>query len=272
MKKNISTNELLNERFSQLPEIIQDIILDSNWKAVIRRITETYSLHIDQGGYLEAVTLLTMLGLEESEDYIKNIQKEVNITEPLAKEIAVDIEKNIFQKIREKVIQDTTKEKSIEVIKERTFKDPYREDIDIIDQQKEAEEKEKKEDREALAQNIDLLEKKEPVKGEEIVDRDDLLKEIEDDDSKPEEQSLPKANTGLQKEIDTTDKDINKIDTHIVQEEIRPKPVHMRTLKSDIVKEKLENPTWVPKIARKEIVSDKTKTILNSLGKENNNK
>ena len=289
--KNISTNEILKKQFSQLPEIIQDIILESNWKEVLRRITNTYKLHIDQGGYLEAVTLLTMLGLEESSDYIKNIEKEVKITNVLATEIAKEVEVKIFQKIREDVMNKTTKDEEVKNTPKPIVVDPYREKLSEDNVEILNEEEEKKEDltnlmstkeedgveileegvdekineeltKKELSDNIDLI-SDEDDEGVEILDRNKLLEEIEGANTDIP-QFTPKANTDLQKEVEGMGKSTTETPTFAQ----KPKPVQMRTLKSDIVNQKISNPGWVPKIARKEVVSKQTKSIIDDAKKE----
>ena len=240
MKKEINSNEILNERFSQIPEVIQDIILESNWKEVIRRVTKTYNLHIDQGGYLEAITLLTMLGLEEPEDYTKNIKTELKITDSLAIEISKEIETDVFKKIRSSVVKKTTEAESggVEIMEEKEEKnDLYKmqaANVDILDQQDEERKNEAAQDLSDIAANMDLIKKQEEEKetGDETVDRNQLLNEIE----------------GLETKKDDSSTNFD--------------PIHMRTLKSDIVKKKLDNPSWVPKIDRKDLMSNKTKNIL----------
>lgn len=265
---NLSTNEILVKRFSQLPEIIQKIILESNWKDVLRRITATYKLHIDQGGYLEAITLLTMLGLEDSDKYIKNLEKEVKITNVLATEIAKKVEVEIFQKIRETVMKEATKDKdSKEEIKPKII-DPYREqvsDVEILEEEKDEKINNKEEIEKGLHQTIDIIDEYKDSNDIEIIDREKAIEEIEGPNLTNIPKFTPKTNTDLQKEIDLG----TKIDSS-PKEYQKPKPIHMRTLKSDIVKQKLSNPSWVPKITKREVVSNQTKNIINDAKKELN--
>lgn len=271
MKKEIDSKEILNERFSQLPEVIQDIILQSNWKDVIRRLTNTYNLHIDQGGSLEAITLLTMLGLEDPKDYINNLKEEVKVTDSLAKEIAKEIENNVFQKIRESVMRETTGEKEggVEIIEEKPEVDLYREqvdNIDIINKHHNEKVEQMKQDNKDIAANVDIIDQQKNKKGDEIVDREDILKEIEGAETNKPVTELPKANTELQSVIDAETSG-SSISTAPKQPKKKIDPVHMRTLKGDIVRKKLENPSWVPKIAKKDVMSKQTKEIINDAEK-----
>jgi hypothetical protein len=123
-----------------------------------------------------------------------------------------------------------------------------------------------KQDESDITQNIDLIEDLENQKGDAIVDRDDLLKEIEGPETNQEvEAETPKINTALQQaEINSKP----AVSTSLEQPKRVINPVHMRTLKSDIVKQKLENPSWVPKLAKKDIVSKKTESIISDAEKD----
>lgn len=277
MNNDIPTKEILNERFSQLPEVIQDIILESNWKDVIMRIIKKYNLHVDQGGELEALTILTMTGLEESDDYIENIKENLKITDSLAKEITKEIEIEIFQKIREEIVRKTTYDNNgeVKILKEEKKADPYREqtdNVDIIEDHYKQKAREEAQDRLDLVANIDLLENQPKKKGDEIVDRDSLLREVEGDDVVNESDSeIPKADTDLQADIDADNKKITSINTELEKPKTVIEPVHMRTLKSDLIKKKKESPGWIPRIAKKDVVSKKTKEIIDGVEKESNN-
>jgi len=267
--KQISTDKILLERFSQLPEVIQDIILESNWKNVLRRITSTYKLHIDQGGNLEAITLLTMLGLEDSDEYISNLEKEVKITRVLATEIAKIVEVDIFQKIREAVMKKTTKDEDKKPFTPPRKIDPYREDVgdvEIIEEKNDKENIDEEKTKRELSKEIDVLDLNDESDKVEMLNRDELLHDVGDEGEVDGLSFTPKVDTDLQREIEGGGQKMeenkkNKID-----------PIHMRTLKSDIVRQKLANPSWVPKIAKKDIVSRDTKNIIDDAKKDYENK
>lgn len=109
-----STPEI-KKRFKELPPVIQQIILKSNWKEQIKTIAEKYKLRIDQGAALETETFLVMLGFEGPEDFYRNLTQEVRLNKEQAKLIAHEIEDRIFLKIRHGLI-DATEEEAEETL------------------------------------------------------------------------------------------------------------------------------------------------------------
>ena len=101
------TQKIIDDRLNELPEVIRDIILKSNWKDKIRRIVTKNKLHIDQGATIENLVFVTMLGMETPEDFVENAKEYANISEDQALSISSDVEKEIFREIRDKLIEIT---------------------------------------------------------------------------------------------------------------------------------------------------------------------
>lgn len=104
--------KILEEKFSQLPELVQKIIIESNWIDSIRKIAERYSLRIDQGDVLQRETMLVMFGFEETTQFLENIIREAGLKRMTAIEIAREIDSLIFDKIKEAIIEEGEKELS----------------------------------------------------------------------------------------------------------------------------------------------------------------
>jgi hypothetical protein len=99
------------ERFKELPEVVQNIILESGWEKTTRRIVEENNLRIDQGGAIENEVMLTMFGFEKPENFRANITKQANLKPEQVDKIVSDINENVFQLIKDKLILETTEEK-----------------------------------------------------------------------------------------------------------------------------------------------------------------
>lgn len=92
--------ETVVEELKKLPQQIQDLVTKSGWEREVRRIVDKHNLRIDQGADLETETLLVMLGLSSTEDFLENIKDQAEIPDTLAREIMDDIARNIFEKLR----------------------------------------------------------------------------------------------------------------------------------------------------------------------------
>lgn len=121
--------QLIKEQFDSLPPIIQETITNSHWEDKLRVIVEKHKLHIDQGTDIENQTLLTMLGFEDSEDYVKNLESHADLSTEQAIQVAKDVEEQIFSLIRNKLISDIDGEDEIDeyeppIVQPRTVREP----------------------------------------------------------------------------------------------------------------------------------------------------
>ncbi|MEK7646350.1 MAG: hypothetical protein AAB381_01490 [Patescibacteria group bacterium] len=92
--------EQIQERFEQLPKDLQEAISSPEINTAIQAIGDKHSLHIDQLGELVDLIGLVMLGLIPSKEFVKNLSNQANIRESVSAEIADDVNKEIFSKIK----------------------------------------------------------------------------------------------------------------------------------------------------------------------------
>lgn len=92
--------QIIKDRYKELPEDIQQAIKNTNLAEKFMVIANKHSLRIDQNGSLQTETLLVMLGLEPSEDYVDNVQKALEVSRNEAQSIAEDVNKEILGSIR----------------------------------------------------------------------------------------------------------------------------------------------------------------------------
>ncbi len=95
--------QLLKERFEQLPQVVRDSITSADVQKRLRSVSDGHQLHIDQWAKLENEVMLTLLGFQKAEDLSKNIQYEVGITADIAQALATDINTIVFEPIREEL-------------------------------------------------------------------------------------------------------------------------------------------------------------------------
>lgn len=99
------SQEQLREKFNKLPSDIQEAIASVETADVIRNVSHKYGLHIDQMGELADETGLLMLGLTKPQDYVDNLFHRLKTTYPKCKDIARDINEEIFKPIKESLMK-----------------------------------------------------------------------------------------------------------------------------------------------------------------------
>ncbi len=104
---NPEIQDIIQEQFKSLPKVIQETILDSKWQDKIRRIVKVNNLHVDQGAAIENLVLITMLGIEIPEDFVKNAKEYAKVNDEQAQNISAQVEREIFGDIRKKLIETT---------------------------------------------------------------------------------------------------------------------------------------------------------------------
>jgi len=102
-----NSQTLIREQFEQLPEVVQDTILNSKWEDKIRKIVQNNKLHIDQGAALENLVFFTMLGLKTPDQFIDNVRELIGLSEEQAYAISIEAEREIFGQIRKQLVEIT---------------------------------------------------------------------------------------------------------------------------------------------------------------------
>jgi len=95
------TKKIITEQLKTLPQEIKDAILSVDYAKTLEEIYKRQKLLIDQSAKLEMETTLVMIGLEPISDYLGNLEKNLQIPHEKAAEIATDVNENIFKKILE---------------------------------------------------------------------------------------------------------------------------------------------------------------------------
>ncbi|HTR18538.1 MAG TPA: hypothetical protein VMH91_00975 [Candidatus Paceibacterota bacterium] len=100
-EKDLDTR--LQERFKQLPKVVQDAITSADVEKRMRSLADTQKLHLDQWESLENEVMLALLGFQPVEDLQKNIKSEVDVSDEVAATLASEVSKLVFEPIREEL-------------------------------------------------------------------------------------------------------------------------------------------------------------------------
>lgn len=112
MEPNIA--QLIKARLAELPPEIGEAIADPSLVTKFTAIADRHSLNLDQNGSLQIKTLLVMLGLEPSDEYVNNIKNELGVSRPEAESIAEDVNKEILATIRNSIMKQEQMEEKAE--------------------------------------------------------------------------------------------------------------------------------------------------------------
>jgi hypothetical protein len=93
----------LEERFAQLPRVVQSAIKSADVEKSLRALADTHKLHLDQWGQLENEVMLVLLGFESPDNMQKNIKDEVGVSDEIATALTVDISRIVFEPIRQEL-------------------------------------------------------------------------------------------------------------------------------------------------------------------------
>lgn len=89
------------EKYKALPSELKDAIFSEEVAEKIQEIGGKYELYIDKIGELGNESGRVMLGLTHPKDFIKNLSERLGVDMEKAKEIAKDVNEQIFAKVRE---------------------------------------------------------------------------------------------------------------------------------------------------------------------------
>lgn len=95
------TDEQFLEEYKKLPEDLKKAIFSVEMTEAIKRIGEKYQLHIDKIGALGNETGMVMLGVTRPKDFVSNLSARLGVSNDTARNIAEEINQQIFSKVRE---------------------------------------------------------------------------------------------------------------------------------------------------------------------------
>lgn len=93
--------DILIKRFEMLPKNVQGLVIGNEIAKIITPLSVKYDLHIDQGGILAEISILVMLGLVKTTDFITELEKGLGVTRIKAGDIAYEVDQKLFKPIRE---------------------------------------------------------------------------------------------------------------------------------------------------------------------------
>jgi hypothetical protein len=94
---------IIKDQLAALPLVVQKAVRSSEIQANLRALSGAYKLHVDQWESLEEEVMMTLLGIDPIEDLQQNIVTEVGVDTETAARLTQDINKIIFEPIRQEL-------------------------------------------------------------------------------------------------------------------------------------------------------------------------
>ena len=106
----------ITQRLAELPADVRQAVQSADMAKKIEAPGATYKLHVDQIGELEDETLMVMLGFVEPESFEKRITDSLHLPAEVGKQIAADINRDIFVAVRASLRRFTEEKSAIKAV------------------------------------------------------------------------------------------------------------------------------------------------------------
>lgn len=115
---NQNLKNTIDQHMKMLPHDVQEAIHGSSWERKILDIGRRYGLHVDQLEVLQTELSLAVLGLVGRDEFVKETMREASITRQIMDLMILDINREIFEPIRNHLKQTRTREETLENVNE----------------------------------------------------------------------------------------------------------------------------------------------------------
>ncbi len=126
----MNSEQIIKETLKTLPSDIRQAIANTDLAGEFKKIAEKHGLLLDQNGSLQTETLLVMIGLRPSSDFVDNLKKNLDISRNEATSIAEDVNKEIFYSIRQSLQQIQLEEHKEDEVEREVQPTLHTEDIE----------------------------------------------------------------------------------------------------------------------------------------------
>ncbi len=123
---------LIEQKLKALPEDIRRSVASPEVPRKIAEIARKHNIHLDSIADIETEVMLIMLGLQDSKDFMRNLSSNAGLSKEMTEAVALEINEQIFQPIRNSLIgltiaQESKEEKteSRAPLKPEGFTGPY---------------------------------------------------------------------------------------------------------------------------------------------------
>lgn len=97
------TQEQIKAHFEELPEVVQDAILDSNVPDALRDLYQSSNLHLDKWEILQRIVMSTLIGMSSTNALAETLKSELALDDEATKTLVEGLATKIFQPVRERL-------------------------------------------------------------------------------------------------------------------------------------------------------------------------
>ena len=99
----------IREEIGKLPKENQELINKFGWEKIAEETGKKYSLNESEVNDLQVETLLILVGLEEPDSYVNNVENNIGTSKGEAEKIASEVFEKIFNPINDVLIENIKK-------------------------------------------------------------------------------------------------------------------------------------------------------------------
>jgi hypothetical protein len=110
MLQSQNLKNTIDEHMKSLPHDVQEAIHGSSWERKILEIGRKYGLHVDQLEILQTELSLAVLGLVGRDEFVRETMREAHIPKQTMELMVFDINRDIFEPIRDRLKQTRVRE------------------------------------------------------------------------------------------------------------------------------------------------------------------
>jgi hypothetical protein len=96
-------DQMVATEFQKLPKVVQEAISAADVQKHLRALSQKHQLHLDQWSALENEVMMIVIGMDPTDALEANIIKEVGLAPDVARNVANDINTEVFEPIRKKL-------------------------------------------------------------------------------------------------------------------------------------------------------------------------
>lgn len=112
----MNREEILKEQWEKVPRDIKTAVLSPDLEKNLETILTSNNLPLYKMKSLENETILLMIGMSGTDDYIEEVGKIFSLSEDMVEKILTDVDRLILAPIKDSLIEFTDKENSAELV------------------------------------------------------------------------------------------------------------------------------------------------------------
>ncbi len=103
--KEENFEQLVKMELDQLPKYVRDSLASVDWLDALQEVTHEHHIHVDQVGQIRNETLLILLGLTDSPEFVGKVSEIIGDEDEELDKLITDINNRVFLPVREEIMR-----------------------------------------------------------------------------------------------------------------------------------------------------------------------